>query len=1101
MCTRAKLSSNISNDNQRSDSPGYFTLSSNSDSDTGDCAGDISGEDDQFVQTRQQPHDRSFSQSRNDDNFANSSSSTIVYNFQALPPVSSNRGEDMKTNSLSSSQEEMVVFDKYKTSSGNNSTFFKSRNQHDDNSAPPSPPPRPPPPLSYTSTLPPPVPKKINAHGNTSRSHSVHQQRPSNVGVTHTFPRQPSAPPSSRTQDCTFQPKPKPLQRVQPLQIQSPSLINVLKQGMTPTQPQMGFSSSGCSGSSESTYNSSSEENPFSSMESQTHGEHTEPCAFERFDKPNTTITENHGNTGSRQSSYSPGDGMFHSRNSSTTDSVNSVLSNHVQTVNPQIFHSSNIKPSNIQRSFKKLDLNGENNSNQIEEKMHGNTSSNCTSRSNSPLSESSCRIVDNTSKSKKKSIRKGSNINKESTPSQSSSPLQNAKRCVLNKVTAFTKSKNKISRPKSRNEDSSNSNDDLNQLQIIFSNESSESMYLNPKFNEPKFQPTNEIVYKNSVDRKAKNMEANQSFISGYKNESLQKIELNNKINTSSQQQQKKRQTLHSSIYNLIKCYEPDFTRKRSSSSTPTDVRASTTKINRSRSSSSDRTTLSSIISNTVSARLSQLSIESLERINSWLSNPIDSSNQSTRRNTPDDALNSQDLSNKEIDILDQCVNDLIEFSQGTLEPNRSNKTSHPRYSIVELVQSSIKSEEADEKENDEPKLSVQQLVNKIEKCEKSIEVDELHTMVTLTPHQEDELIDCKVQGKKEDKFPKECKQFSNNETNTQQKDFSRSDRNGHETKATLKYGIEHGNNLLPTVLNVKNEIKEAPVNLQPFTNINISNSLGQFHVENVQIISSSNKSRNANNKNGLKLEDKTQEPKNIKDEAHLTSCSQSAPPNSLGAKKVPAPKQLLQSTGKQPIPSPRVKRKARKEKMLQEHKELGKQALSQLKDKHLVASETVSPASRNQVNDGPNISTSTCNNSEDPSSQMSTSLSYPNISSTCTTPSLALSRHSNSTLTDEDTLKTEIAEDISINNIEENDNGLDVLEDLCTQSKFIQRELTNTPSISLLNSNFSTKSINVNNQNYDVSEKSFPINGNENNDQQRTKVRISQYKHYGPK
>ena len=110
---------------------------------------------------------------------------------------------------------------------------------------------------------------------------------------------------------------------------------------------------------------------------------------------------------------------------------------------------------------------------------------------------------------------------------------------------------------------------------------------------------------------------------------------------------------------------------------------------------------------------------------------------------------------------------------------------------------------------------------------------------------------------------------------------------------------------------------------------------------------------------------------------------------------------------------------------------------------------------------------------------------------------PSLALTRHSNSTLTDEDTLKTEIAE-ISINNIEENDNGLDVLEDLCTQSKIIQRELTNTPSISLLTSNFSTNS-NVNYQNYEISEKSFPINGNGNVDQQRTKVRISQCCYYG--
>ena len=119
-----------------------------------------------------------------------------------------------------------------------------------------------------------------------------------------------------------------------------------------------------------------------------------------------------------------------------------------------------------------------------------------------------------------------------------------------------------------------------------------------------------------------------------------------------------------------------------------------------------------------------------------------------------------------------------------------------------------------------------------------------------------------------------------------------------------------------------------------------------------------------------------------------------------------------------------------------------------------------------------------------------MSLTVSYPNIYSTCTSPSLALTRHSNSTLEDEDTLKTEAAE-ISINNVEENDNGLDVLEDLCTQSKFIQRELTKTPSISLLNSYISTKS-NVNCQKNDVSDKSKTNPGNERNEQQGTQVRV---------
>ena len=73
------------------------------------------------------------------------------------------------------------------------------------------PPPRPPPPLSYTSTLPPPVPKKMNKTLNKS--------------VVKKFVPPPPPPPLAFNG-----PKAKPLQRVQPLQIQSPSMINILQQ-------------------------------------------------------------------------------------------------------------------------------------------------------------------------------------------------------------------------------------------------------------------------------------------------------------------------------------------------------------------------------------------------------------------------------------------------------------------------------------------------------------------------------------------------------------------------------------------------------------------------------------------------------------------------------------------------------------------------------------------------------------------------------------------------------------------------------------------------------------------------------------------------------
>ena len=78
-------------------------------------------------------------------------------------------------------------------------------------------PPRPPPPLSYTSTLPPPVPKKVNKKG-----YNLRKVNPP-----------PPPPPLAH-----FGPRTKPLQRVQPLQIQSPSMIQILQH--TPSTAKLG---------------------------------------------------------------------------------------------------------------------------------------------------------------------------------------------------------------------------------------------------------------------------------------------------------------------------------------------------------------------------------------------------------------------------------------------------------------------------------------------------------------------------------------------------------------------------------------------------------------------------------------------------------------------------------------------------------------------------------------------------------------------------------------------------------------------------------------------------------------------------------------------
>ena len=187
------------------------------------------------------------------------------------------------------------------------------------------------------------------------------------------------------------------------------------------------------------------------------------------------------------------------------------------------------------------------------------------------------------------------------------------------------------------------------------------------------------------------------------------------------------KRQSLHNSIYKLIKCYEPEFSRKGKpiDASNESSGRSATNPAHSSNPSLSD-TIRSSSISNSLSARLSQLSMESLERINSWLTNPLEHS----CKNSNDSIMSNVPLSNTEIDILDQCVNDLILFTEGTMEENNCSVTKTPRYSIVDLVMKGLN--------DDEQKVSVKEIIEKIEheQFEHASEANELQASVILTKH-----------------------------------------------------------------------------------------------------------------------------------------------------------------------------------------------------------------------------------------------------------------------------------------------------------------------------------------------------------------------------
>ena len=128
------------------------------------------------------------------------------------------------------------------------------------------------------------------------------------------------------------------------------------------------------------------------------------------------------------------------------------------------------------------------------------------------------------------------------------------------------------------------------------------------------------------------------------------------------------------------------------------------------------------------------------------------------------------------------------------------------------------------------------------------------------------------------------------------------------------------------------------------------------------------------------------------------------------------------------------------------------------------------------------------------DLSNTLSSCCSHSINSSASATPSLALTTNSNSTVSDDETLKNEVSV-LPLNDIEENDNGLDVLEDLCYHSTFIERDIANSSHLSNLNSSSSN----------DMTTNHIPINAKnsksfENKDtyhsekeQQREKVGLS--------
>ncbi len=220
-------SSGIGNGGSRADSPGYFTLS---DSDGGSNPGTESPQNNGLGNRQQQQQQQVYKifRSANHCGTPNIQGKSALPRKSSTPPTTlSNGGAKRGGGSEPTPKRKSASPSDWRTPTPSSSSGASNKSHTPPRPSPPKNykrysseddndllvPPRPPPPLSYTSTLPPPVPKKLKSK--SPKPLQLPQQQQQQMAK----PKRNSAPLVS-----VGRPLPKP----QPLQVQSPSVMRML---------------------------------------------------------------------------------------------------------------------------------------------------------------------------------------------------------------------------------------------------------------------------------------------------------------------------------------------------------------------------------------------------------------------------------------------------------------------------------------------------------------------------------------------------------------------------------------------------------------------------------------------------------------------------------------------------------------------------------------------------------------------------------------------------------------------------------------------------------------------------------------------------------
>ena len=759
-------------------------------------------------------------------------------------------------------------------------------------------PPRPPPPISYTSTLPPPVPKKLGRSSLNGQNGAVKRNETPSRYVSVVAPT----------------PRSKPLQRVQPLQIQSPSVIKMLTSAgnMTSGQQSLSFSgeySSSCSSSS------GSEENAHSSIES---GIGSRPELPKKKSPPRSTTATKRSKplVTSSSADQTSGSSFLKTFQKATTTSSSSSRRSSNESL-------SSLSTSSAPKTSRKLTTAKD--VKKVEPKSTTSTTTTMrVTKSNDVLTFSKTGRTDPTkqvlqrkSSSPELTSSRPANTGIRRSTSQASSFSQS--KVIVRTLPNLRPSESQPLRPKTPSF--------VKKSSSCFGSSESESKEIQRPSIPGKCSPQRklsdaslkssstsvrralsnsssfgEIGDKKRIEaaRKAKataqvvpsqkKPSLSESFAASEQIQKIKKAVTLTRANSSERSKvaddkhsESVQMRLKNSIHSLIKFYETSVTHKR-----PVVLEDKT--LDEVLGTSDDGQS----ICTAGSGHLSQLSQLSVDRLHSWLSNPL-----------PD----SKDFSLIEVDVLDQYVTDMLSFTKGAL-----SDVNTPRHSLQTCE---ISGDESKEPEEEGSKVSVQDMISRIEgKENKTIVV----TSSDGPPSDEDLNRGVFTEVSFAGTFAPLKLQQQQQQQQQLQKQLNQLKQ--HQQSSHLQQQQQQ----------LKQQQETVQPDKQPQPVLQRQQKLAQCAQQQHKPQAHQ------------QLQQQQQQTQHVKQLSHKTqaqqqpkSSSSQGPSSAQEAKQVLELKKVeVKSTTEipitAPVPSPRLKRKARKEQMLLEHKEKGKEALSQL-------------------------------------------------------------------------------------------------------------------------------------------------------------------------